>query len=529
MTDTTPQPLPRPRTQPRSLAEGLRELIKAGCEFELPQEQGTFDDCLVTGVSHDSSRVTSGDVFFALPGANSHGADFLDSALEKGARAVITDQNGATLITKRGAAVVPVVKLSAPREALGPFASWIYGHPSESLQVVGITGTNGKTTTSWFVAAAAKAAGYRSASLGTTGLQFDHLWWDLGRTTPEASDLQAALALLVERGAQVVAMEVSSHALALSRVSGTRFATVGFTGLSQDHLDFHVDMNSYFLTKASLFSDRFSNQGVVVLDEWGKRLIEQTSITCQTVGLVEQSADWHVTQIENRPGGLGFKFTTPDGHLLDGTVASWGDFNCLNAVLAVALASQLGISPTLSAEAIGEVTVPGRMQAIDHPSGVTAIVDYAHTPDAIERAIAAARAARPTARVIAVIGAGGNRDREKRPAMGRAAGWADAIFVTDDNPRFEDPAQIRAALMSGLDTIGAQRPGCVVKEIPNRSDAIKSAVAEATIGDVILVLGKGHEAGQEINGVMYEFDDLTELAKALDDSASPDSSVGVAS
>lgn len=521
--------MPRPTGVSRELSEGLAELQGA----KLLNASGAVAQLLehrtVSGVTHDSKQVLAGDVFFAMPGACVHGAKFAGDAINRGGVAVVTDQLGASHLPAEVISAVPIILCDNPRDGLGPFSAWLYGQPSQSLKVIGITGTNGKTTTAWFVAAAANAAGLKAASLGTTGLQFVGKSWGLGRTTPEASDLQAALALLVELGAEVVAMEVSSHALALGRVNGTYFSTVGFTGLSQDHLDFHEDMHRYFAAKARLFTTQFATKGVVVLDDWGQLLVSQTGLTCETVGLAEGSADWQVTKILADKSGSSLCFTTPEKMELATSLRTWGDFNCLNAVLAVALAYQIGVDAEVSAKAISEVSVPGRMQAIAHSSGIRGVVDYAHTPDAITRAIGSVRALSGVSRVIVVLGAGGDRDSSKRAEMGKAAGLADLIYVTDDNPRSEDPALIRASVLGGLDSIGKGIDSGATKEIPERARAIALAVEAASPDDVVMVLGKGHELGQESGGVIREFDDHAELNEALNRRSDSPGSIEVAS
>jgi UDP-N-acetylmuramoyl-L-alanyl-D-glutamate--2,6-diaminopimelate ligase len=525
-----PQPLPRPSTNPKPLGESLGQIGVVRLIGSRSVDTESIGDLMITGVTHDSTRVHPGDAFFALPGTSTHGAQFASQVANGGAVVIVTDDIGAEVIAAELGPALPVIVCKAPWESLGVFANWLYDYPSKSLKVVGITGTNGKTTTAWLVAAAATRAGLKAASLGTTGVQFgESAWAHHGLTTPEAGDLQAALAFLVEAGAEVVAMEVSSHALALGRVAGTHFATVGFTGLSQDHLDFHGDMDSYFATKATLFTTDFASNAVIVLDDWGAKLSALTSLTYETVGLPGSSADWVLTAFDATPAGMEFDFTTPEQQKMHASIAIWGEFNCMNSVLAVALANQIGIPPKLSASALSDVAVPGRMQTINHSSGVIGVVDYAHTPDAIKRSIEAVRANRPATRLIVVVGAGGNRDSAKRPAMGKAAGLADVVFITDDNPRFESPADIRAALLSGLAETRKSVDSSEVFEVADRAAAILAAVRAARSGDVVMVLGKGHENGQEVAGVVAPFDDLIILRKALDARDSAKGSIGVAS
>ena len=522
-------PVPRPKVSTRPLSEGLSKIADAALVGPGGTHQELVNRCLVTGVTHDSSRVEPGDVFFALAGHSTHGAQFVADAVSKGAVAIVTDPLGLPHLPVGLDSQLPVIVTERAHESLGTFASWVYGNPSRRLKVIGVTGTNGKTTTVWFVAEAANAAGMKGATLGTTGLRFGDKSWSLGHTTPEASDLQAAFGLLVEMGVQVVAMEVSSHALALGRVIGTHFFAVGFTGLSQDHLDFHGDMDSYFAAKASLFRKEIADRGSIVIDTWGKQLASQTDIDCDTIGFVGEGANWQITQAKPSADGFEFDFVTPSQETISSQLGLWGDFNCLNAVLAIALAEKLGVAPNVSAQSLADVAVPGRMQTIRHEGGVLGVVDYAHTPEAIEHAINAVRAGCGGGRVIVVLGAGGDRDRSKRSAMGAAASGADLVFVTDDNPRTEEPAAIRAELMDGATKAGRRSDSTWLCEVGDRGVAIGEAVAVANPGDVVLVLGKGHERTQDVSGTLSDFDDFVKLGEALNGRGFTGESVGFAS
>ena len=400
---------------------------------------------------------------------------------------------------------MPVLTVPIPREALGAVAKCVYAGPRPRL--IGVTGTNGKTTTTHFIAAVLEAIGHPTAVVGTLGVQFKELHAYSGRTTPEAPELHAALQAVAEAGAEFAAMEVSSHALALHRVDGLRFDVAVFLGLSQDHLDFHGTMERYFEAKARLFDPLMSSAAVInVDDEWGRTLSESVVTEAATYSGVT-AADWtardvvagaHTTFIAEGPGvEVPVRLSMP------------GDFNVANALAALAVAHRLGLDIERGARGLAEVQVPGRFESIPNERGVTAYADYAHTPDAVERVLAVARAT-TTGRVIAVLGCGGDRDASKRPLMGAAAArGADLVIVTDDNPRSEQPADIRRAILGG---IGA---GVSVEEIGDRAAAIARAVSLAKPGDCIMVLGKGHETGQEITGVMHDFDDRRELRAAL--------------
>lgn len=474
--------------------------------------QGVADDSVVvTGITHDSRAVQPGDLYAALPGANVHGADFAANAVQAGAAAILTDADGAQ--SARGLAV-PVIVAADPRLVTGPVSSLIYGEPSRQVPVVGITGTNGKTTTTWMIEAVARAAGLTSAVIGTAGVRIGTEVIPSARTTPEAPDLQALLGLLAQRGVDLVAMEVSSHALALHRVDGTHFAVAGFTHLTQDHLDFHHDMESYFQAKLRLFTDGFADHSCVVVDdEWGQRIAaaSDSPVTRVSARLApDLDVQWQlVDEVSQSLSGQHFRARGPLGHEFDVTVHLPGSFNIANALLALSVADALRLPVEFASRGLADVAVPGRMERVSVEGAPLGIVDYAHTPDAVARAVEATVAtAHP---LVVVLGAGGDRDAEKRPFMGQAAAErADVVVITDDNPRSEDPAVIRGSVASG-----ATRGSARVVEVADRREAIRAAVAAAGTTGVVLVLGKGHESGQEVAGVMHPFDDRHELLTAL--------------
>lgn len=453
----------------------------------------------VTGVTLASGAVQPGDLYAALPGARTHGARFAGEAVAAGATAVLTDPAGTQVL---GAIGVPVIVCPDPRGRLGEISALVYGHPATRLQTFGITGTNGKTTISYMLAAALRALGLPTGMIGTTGTFIGERRLPTARTTPEAPDLQALMALMVHSGVRALAMEVSSHALVLGRVDGLRFDLAGFTNLSADHLDFHETMADYFAAKAELFTDHRCRRAVVnVDDDWGRRLASSTAVPCVTYGL-SPSADWTVREIS--AGAAGSTFVARHGSMsLPVRVRAPGHFNVANALGALVMLVGAGHDPEAAAQALDAFQgVPGRMEVV--PGGdVTVIVDYAHTPDAVQRALLAVTPL-TQGRIWCVIGCGGDRDEVKRPVMGRlAAELADHVVVTDDNPRSEDPAAIRAAVLDGARVVA----GADVQEVADRAEAITTAVSRARPGDTVMILGKGHETGQEIAGVVHPFDD----------------------
>jgi UDP-N-acetylmuramoyl-L-alanyl-D-glutamate--2,6-diaminopimelate ligase len=472
----------------------------------------------IRGVTLDSRRVHEGDLYAALPGANTHGARFAAMAQAAGARAVLTDPSGAGIIREDASITLPVLVVADPRGVLGAVSAWIYGQPSAALTMVGITGTNGKTTTSYLVDAALRAGGHTTGMIGTVATQVGDDVLPSVRTTPEAPDVHALLAVMRERGADAVTMEVSSHALALGRVDGVHFDQAVFTNLSRDHLDFHGDMDAYFAAKAELFTPARAASGVVCIDDdWGRTLVAGARIPLTTYAL-SGPADWTADALARGPHGTTtFLAHGPQGPIPAG-VGLPGTFNVANALAALAVAVRVGVDPQVAARAITDAPgVPGRMERVAAGQRFLAFVDYAHTPDAVERVIATAREITP-GRVIVVLGCGGDRDREKRPEMGQvAAGAADVLVITDDNPRSEEPSSIRAAMMEGARRVGP--PGrAALHEEGDRHAAIAYAAGAAGPGDCVLVLGKGHEQGQEAAGVLTPFDDrvvLREVVEAL--------------
>lgn len=480
----------------------------------------------VTGVSLDSRSVLPGDLYAALPGTVTHGAAFAANAHAAGALAVLTDPAGEERARATG---LPVLVVPEPRAVLGAVAAKVYGEPTSALKLLGVTGTNGKTTTSFLLDAVLRRLG-PAALIGTIETRIGDEVVKSVRTTPEATDLHALFAVMREQEVGWCSMEVSSHALAMGRVDGARFAVAGFTNLSQDHLDFHKTFEEYFAAKASLFTPERCDRAVVMIDdEYGRRLATMVSegaevplVTVSTTG----EADWtvaaqHRSERPGRWGGEGIQHSTTvldiqgPGEMLTVEIALPGDFNVANALLATAMLRQVGVPAEEIAAGLQTAAVPGRMEIFTRADGLTAIVDYAHTPDAVELALKAARGA-TKGRLFAVVGCGGDRDPDKRPAMGAAAArTADVVIVTDDNPRSEDPAAIRAAAVVGA---RAAVPSVDLHEVGDRRAAIRTAVELAGPGDTVVVLGKGHETGQDIGGVIHPFDDRQTVRELLEES-----------
>jgi len=466
----------------------LRELF--------PHAQG---DPEVTSLAYDGRSVQPGALFFCVRGFTRDGHDFAPGAIADGAVALVVDHSLGL--------GVPEVQVDDVRAAMAPVAARFHGDPSARLDVVGITGTSGKTTTSFLVRELLEGAGRRTALLGTVKSVVAGREGTLARTTPEAVDLQAAFAEMADGGDLACAMEVSSHALELHRADAIHWAVAVFTNLSQDHLDFHPTMEEYFLAKRRLF-EAGPRVGIVNVDDaWGARLAAEMDVTTVSV---EGDAD--VRAVDVRPGldGTDFAVVDRDGSRLDLRSPLRGRFNVANAVAAVAVARALGVADDVIAGALRTAApVPGRLQPVEEDQGFAVLVDYAHKPGALESVLDAARDL-TRGRVIVVFGAGGDRDRGKRPIMGEVAGrLADEVVITSDNPRSEDPDAIVAEIVAG---VGRED----VRVEPDRRAAIELAVSLARDGDVLLVAGKGHEQGQELaGGRKVPFDDVAVAREAL--------------
>ena len=496
------------RTPGITLAEALDE----GAPADLSAQP------VLRGITADSRLVAPGDLYVALPGQHRHGALFAAEAIAAGAVAVLTDPAGGALVRPRGA---PVVVVSDPRTVMAGAAARIYGHPSERVTMFGITGTNGKTTTTCLLESALRAAGLSAGVIGTLGFTLDGQPLDAPRTTvttPEAPELQAIVAVMAERGADAVVMEVSSHALVLGRADAIIFDVAGFTNLGQDHLDFHHDLESYFGAKAQLFTSARARRAVISLDDpRGPALVDQArreGLPVVTVSLSTTSdADFRVVHTSaTTDGSTGAEIVTPAGPV-DLVVALPGDFNLRNAVTALAMADQAGVDLARAASGLARAQVPGRMQRVRlGESAPVVFVDFAHTPQAVSAALGTLAG---FSRRIVVLGCGGDRDPDKRRPMGAAAAAAaDVVVVTDDNPRTENAAAIRAEVLAGARAQILQSGADVtVVDGGDRRSAVREALRRAAPADVVAVLGKGHERGQEVAGQMLPFDDVMVVAE----------------
>ncbi len=484
-------------------------------------------DAVVTGVTVASAAAEPGDLFVALRGLKAHGAAYAADAVAAGAVAILTDDDGArACAVVRPELGVPVLVADDPRALLGDVAAWAYDQPARELVTVAVTGTNGKTTTTYFVDAALRAVHATTAVLGTVELRIGEDAIESPRTTVEAPALHALLALARERGTTAATLEASSHALALGRVHGLTFDVVGFTNLQRDHLDFHGDMEGYFTDKARLFAPGQARRGVVVIDDvWGRRLVAEATIPVESVsthvGSPEAAAaDWAVVAATIGLDGVGSTFTLrcPDGVSREAFSPLPGLVNVSNAALAIVLAHRAGVELDVAIAGVAVApAIPGRMErVIERGDGwPLALVDYAHTPDALVLALEAVRPITP-GRLIIVFGSDGDRDQGKRPLMGAiAARLADVLVVTDENPRSEVPGQIRAEILAGA---RAERTaGTEIHEATSRAEAIRDALRLAHDEDTIIITGKGHEPTQEIAGVFHRYNDRDVLLAAVRD------------
>lgn len=475
----------------------------------------------VGGVTLRAQDAVASDLFAALPGGTAHGAQFAEVAIANGAVAVLTDPDGLAEIHRRlgRPAPIPVLVHPAPRSVLGAVAADVYGHPSDRVVVLGVTGTSGKTTVAHLIEAGLRAAGRVTGLIGTVGVCIAGEDVPSALTTPEAPALQALLAAMAERGVDHAVMEVSSHALELGRVDGIRFAVGGFTNLSRDHLDFHPTMADYFEAKAKLFdasSPVHAQRAVVCVDDDAGRAMAARTAGAVTVSAEGHDADWRAEDVtalvgDVRGGLQEFTAVDPAGvhHRL--RIRLPGRYNVANALLALAMLDAVGISPEQAGPGLRTAAVPGRLEVIEAGQDFLAVVDYAHKPGALQAVLETL--CRPGGRLAVVFGAGGNRDAGKREPMGRvAAELADLVVVTDDNPRDEDPALIRAAVLAGAHQAGGP---ATVLEIADRRAAIAYAVGWVGPGDVVVIAGKGHESGQTAAGHTRPFDDREELSRAL--------------
>jgi UDP-N-acetylmuramoyl-L-alanyl-D-glutamate--2,6-diaminopimelate ligase len=491
--------------------------VLAGLASAVPVDQwpeaaraGHALDVECTGVTHDSRRVRPGTIFVALRGLKADGASFAPQAIEAGASAVVAEHAAATPVG------VPWIAVRDARLALASLAAEFQGHPSRAMTVVGITGTNGKTTTSYLVSAIFEETGTRCGLIGTVTYRIGARQFAATRTTPEAPEVQALMREMVSAGCGACVMEVSSHALALKRVDGMHFAAGVFTNLTRDHLDFHTDMESYFGAKRRLFEMLPGNAPAIlnVDDPRGVSLVE--GVERPVTYAINRKADVTPGSLSYSLGGLEFEARTPRGSVRVRSKLV-GKPNVYNILAAVATTASLGVPLDAIERGLQELPgVPGRFEVVSAAhDDITVIVDYAHTDDALRNLLETARplAAR---RLITLFGAGGDRDRTKRPLMGMVAGrLSDLVVITSDNPRSEEPGRIIDDVKSGA-IPEARQSGAEVVTVIDRRDAITQAVDRATAGDVVLIAGKGHEKYQEVGGRVLPFDDVAVAREALD-------------
>jgi UDP-N-acetylmuramoyl-L-alanyl-D-glutamate--2,6-diaminopimelate ligase len=467
----------------------------------------------VAAITHDSRRVAHGSCFACIPGAVTDGHLYAPQAVAAGAAALLVERELDVEVSQARVANV--------RAALGPVADRFYGHPSRKVHCLGVTGTNGKTTVTYLLEAIAREAGQRAGVIGTVGARMEGAPLPVERTTPEADDLQELLARMRDAGARTVAVEVSSHALAQHRVDGTWFTAGCFTNLSQEHLDYHRSMSAYFEAKARLFDPaRVATAAVNVEDRYGieiARRVKDAGIPLLTFATTDIRRGIHVDIVaeEIALGDSGTRLVLVDqrsGKRLPIASHLLGRFNVNNTLAAAttALASGLPMSAVV-AGLQQPLSVPGRLERVV-AEPFTVLVDYAHTPDALGRVLEAASSLAHGSRVLVVFGCGGDRDRDKRPAMGRAAGSAaDVVVLTTDNPRGEDPDVIAGAVLEGL-----RHGSAAVTVEPDRRAAIRHALSEARPGDVVVIAGKGHETTQTIGNRSFPFDDRVVAREELE-------------
>jgi UDP-N-acetylmuramoyl-L-alanyl-D-glutamate--2,6-diaminopimelate ligase len=470
----------------------------------------------VADITYDSRKVKPGSLFVAVRGFHSDGHQFISQAVQRGALAIVAEDNGPV----EGADAVPVIRVPDSRAALASMAAVFYGHPSQRLKLIGITGTKGKTTTSYLVKSIIEAAGHTTGLIGTIDYRVGSAIYPAPNTTPESLDIQKLLREMVDAGAGYCVMEVSSHALALGRTNGCVFEAAVFTNLQQDHLDFHQDKEAYFQAKLLLFTGLAPDKRAVVNadDAASQEIIQQRKTTVYTFGTSEQTDIHPVGKIGHNINGLSFSVQTPKGVLsVDSPLV--GQFNVYNILSAIGTGFSLGFKAGVIAEGIKSMrAVPGRMEKVDEGQPFGVVVDYAHTEDSLAGLLDAVRAM-AQGRIITVFGCGGDRDRTKRPKMGAAAvKGSDVVIVTSDNPRSENPLDIIREIETGMTGIGlkiasldAKPPAVSGKKpyhiIPDRHEAVAAAVRMARPGDVVVLAGKGHEDYQIIGEKKIRFDD----------------------
>ena len=481
---------------------------------EIFKDMGTIignPDEPIERLTYRSNAVQPGDAFFCIVGLSVDGHSFAQDAVDRGAKVLVVERK----LYLVDSSDVTLVVVSDSRKALAAAAARFYDNPSASMDLVGITGTNGKTTTTYLVDHVVSCAGKRCGVIGTVGIKVGDQTQKSARTTPESSDLQALFARMRDERCDVVAMEVSSHALDLMRTWGTTFAVTAFTNLTQDHLDYHQTFEAYFEAKARLFSREYPARRVISIDDgWGRELLKRCSAADDSVITTGFSDDALIHPIQVEYGRTSTTLTLDvRGEALTFTYPLVGKFNVSNVMTAFGIAVQLGIAPRAVAKALESASgVPGRMELVRtaHDGGVAVFVDYAHTPDALKKALGSLMALNPN-RTAVVFGCGGDRDATKRSIMGRAALAADFAVVTSDNPRSEDPLDIIDDILAGMG-----EPSDTFAVEPDRRCAIARAIAWCEPGDAVLIAGKGHEDYQIMGDTTIHFDDREVAAEELE-------------
>lgn len=474
----------------------LDQLARDLASSDLVGDPGTD----ISSLQFDNRKVTQGALFFCVRGEKSDGHDFAPAAVEAGAAALVCE--------KRLDLAVPQLVVGDTRASMAPIAACFNGYPTRDMKLAGITGTNGKTTTAFLLRDILEYAGLPSGLMGTVKQVVGGVEEEVVRTTPEAIDLQASFRRMLEAGDEACVMEVSSHAMVMHRADSIDFDLAVFTNLTQDHLDFHSDMEDYFQAKRLLFAAGPGAAVVNVDDEYGRRLA--TEFDCLTYSANGAAADYSAVEVSFNAGGASFLLQSEHGDIPVTTMLP-GSFNVANALAALAGAIALGVDPDEAVAGLADAgRVPGRFEPIDEGQDFAVLVDYAHTPDSVENVLRAARGL-TEGRLISIVGAGGDRDRAKRPLMGRAgAELSDLAVITSDNPRSEDPAAIIEDVLAGIE----DRDAVLVEQ--DRDAAIGLAIREAGPGDTVVIAGKGHEQGQEFeNGRKIPFDDREIARKHL--------------
>lgn len=490
----------------------VKEFLSKNYSVNNRSSELELSETRISGLTSRAQEIEPGDLFIALPGQNVHGASFSHTAQSRGAVAVLTDPAGATLMKEaKTFCDLPTLAIESPRRYVGDLAAWFFNNPIRSMFSAGITGTNGKTTVSTLLYQLWRDANIEAGLIGTLGTYIGMDNEASKRTTPEADELHNTFAVMKERHIKNVAMEVSSHALSQHRVDGVRFSVAGFTNLTQDHLDFHGSMDEYFSAKSKLFTAERAEKAFIMVDgEYGKKLLSRCEIPYVTLSRFDRKATWHVAEAKQTSTGWDISVRGEGGILIEGSLPLLGEHNIDNSLLAISIAVESGLDPIFVGTQLENLRgANGRLEKVEAGQNFHALVDYAHTPDAVERVLASARTF-TDGKIIAVLGCGGDRDRSKRPLMGKALrNGADVAICTSDNPRSEDPEKILKEMTVGLTFA---KPHAVIMD---RREAISYAISLAQPGDTVLILGKGHESGQEINGFIHPFSDRDELVKSI--------------